>query len=115
MNFVTNCVVEPSRHVAPDELNRGHAANLVGIGLPEWTVEWPAGFVASRFDGLRDFELLKLGRGQSAIIHNHGHSRVGVNNTAHVRARPRYVVSMTPEVAQLCPLPSNNEQRRSST
>src|SRR5882672_1200167 len=110
MNFVANCVVEPSRHVASDELNRRHAANLIGISLPEGTMERPARFIASRFYGLGDFELFELDRGQSAIVHNHWHSRVRVHDTTEIRPRTRYVVSVAPEVAQLGPLSSDDEQ-----
>src|SRR5216684_29543 len=79
VNLVTNRVIEPSRHVAPDEFNRRHAADLVRVCLPQRTVEWTAGFVASAFDRLRDLDLLKLGQSEAAVVDDDWFARVGID------------------------------------
>src|SRR5882724_2607223 len=110
MNFVTNCIVEPSRHVASDELNRRHAADLVGIGLPQRTVNRPTGLPFPGLDSFGDLDLLKLGDGQPAVIDKYRFACFGIDDAAQVWTRTRHAVSMAPEIAELRPLPTHDEQ-----
>src|ERR1700730_3531275 len=60
VNLVTNGVVKPFRHVAPDALNWGHAADLVRIRLPEWAVQRTTRFLSPGLNGLGNLDFLKL-------------------------------------------------------
>src|SRR5229473_6753995 len=106
VNLVANGVIEPSRHIAPDEFNRCHAANLVGIGLPQRTVNWPTGLPFPGLDGFGDLDLLKLCDGQPAVINKYRHARVGINHTSQIWPGARHAVSMPPEIAKLRTLPT---------
>lgn len=109
VNLVANCIVEPFRHVAPDELNRGHAPDLVRVRLPERAVQWATGLLTPGFDGLGDFDLLELACRESAVVDDHRFARVRIHHAAHVRARVGYPVSMPPEVTELGSLPPDDK------
>ncbi len=111
MNLVADRVVKPFRHVAPDEFNRGHAADLVRIRLPERAVQWAAGLLAPGFDGLGNLDLLELPCRQSAVVDDHRFARVRIHHAAHVWARVWYSVGMPPEVTELGSLASDDKQR----
>src|SRR6202795_1141881 len=101
VNLVANRVVEPARHVASDEFNRRHAADLVRVRLHERAVHWTPAFAASDLDRLRDLDLLKLGQSEAAVVGDDRFARVGIDDAAHVWARARYAVRVPPEVAEL--------------
>jgi predicted ATPase len=101
VNLVAYRIVKPFRHVAPDELNRGHAADLVRVRLPQRAVQWATRLLAPSFDGLGNFDFLKLARRQSAVVHDHRLARIRIHHAADVGARAWYSVSMAPEVTQL--------------
>ena len=110
VNLVADRIVKPFRHVAPDELNRGHAADLVRVRLPEWAVQWAARLLASGFDGLGNFDLLELTCRESAVVHDHRLARIRIHHAANVWARAWYPVSMAPEVTELRSLTSDDKQ-----
>jgi hypothetical protein len=82
MNLVADGVVEPFRHVAPDELDRRHAADFVGIGLPQRAMKLAAGFSAPVLDRFRDLHLLEISRGQPPLIGDDRLPRVGIHHAA---------------------------------
>src|SRR5579864_251511 len=115
MNLIADRVVEPPRHVASDEFDGRHAADLVPIGLPEWTMKWPAGFVASGFHRFGDLHLLEVGDRQATFVHEHGPPRIAIDGTTEVWTRARHAIGVPPEITQFCPLAPDDKQRGSST
>src|SRR5581483_3297402 len=107
--------VEPAGHVAPDELNRSHAADFGRISLPQRAVQQPARLPFPGFDRLCDFQLFELCNSQPTVVHKHWLARVRIDHTTQVPARAWNPVSMAPEVAELGPFPADNKQRRSAT
>src|ERR1700722_2100224 len=109
MNLVTNRVLKPFRHVAPDEFNRGHAPDLVRVRLPERAVQWAAGLLASGLNGFGNLDLLELTGRESTVVHDHRFACVRIHHAAHVWARVWYPVGVAPEVPELGSFTSDNK------
>src|SRR5437879_7736482 len=109
MDLVANRVVKPFLHVAPNELDRCHTADLVRIRLPERAVQWAARLLSPGLNGLGNFDFLEFTCRQAAVVHDHRLARIRIHHASNVWARARYPVSMAPEVTQLGSLTSDNK------
>jgi hypothetical protein len=60
VNLIADRIVKPFRHVAANKLDRGHAADLVRVRLPQWAVQWATRLLSPGLDGFGNLDLLKL-------------------------------------------------------
>lgn len=56
VNLVADRLVKPFRHVASNEFDRGHAADIVRVRLPQWAIQLSARFIAPCLDGLGNLD-----------------------------------------------------------
>src|SRR5690242_9694276 len=110
MNFVTDCVVEPPWHIPADKFDWSHSPDLVGIRLPQRTVERSARFIASRLDCFGNLELLELRHGQAPTVQDHWLSGIAIDHATGVRPRPRHAIRMAPEISQLRSFAAHDKQ-----
>src|SRR4051794_38600773 len=109
MDLVADGIVEPAPHMAPDELDWRHAADLLSVRLPQCAVKSTATLVAARLNGFRKLDLLEIRRGEALLRDDYGLPRFRVDETSSVRTRTRKDIRVPPEVAELGLLATDNK------
>src|SRR6266702_1181262 len=111
MQLVGDREIEPSAHIASDELDGSHALEARPIGLPQWGEA--VGAAAGRGQSLRDFELVsKVERRE--LLHfgvEYGDTRIRIDDPSEIRTRLGFEIDVLPEVTQLASVLARDEER----
>src|SRR5258708_8431442 len=110
MDFVADGIVEPAPHMAPNEFDWRHAADLLFVRLPQCAVKSTATLVAARLNCFRKLDLLEIRRGEALLSDDYRRSRFRVDKASCVRARTRKDIGVPPEVAELRLLATDSKQ-----
>src|ERR1041385_2356498 len=99
MDLVTDGIVEPVPHMAADELDWIHAADLLFVCLPQCAVKGTATLVAARLNCFRQLDLLEIRRGEALLSDDYRLSSFRVDEASCVRTGTRKDIGVPPEVA----------------
>ena len=119
MGLIAQRVVEPARHVTPDEVQWGHSPDALSVRLPERAEHdtpalSPSARLAVLFIATDDFAQaysLEICATEATIIHVYCFACVRIHNTATEPAGLGYLISVLPEVTQLGAITTCDEQR----
>jgi len=104
VHFISDSVVEESRHVAPNEIDWRHPAHFRSVRLPKSTKELAAALLGRfwvRSHRLGVFSLPKVRSAELVGTCKNRLAGVRVDDVTVEGAAAGHLVGMTPEVAQL--------------
>ena len=116
VHFVRDRVVEEPRHVATNEIDRRHPAYFRSVRLPKSTKELATALFRRVWVGCHSLGMLRLSKVRPAELVRGSQNRlasVGVDDVPVAGATAWYLVSMSPEVAQLGAFAGDDEHCRS--
>src|SRR5262249_32114123 len=112
MQLIAHCVVEEVGQITGNEINRRRARNLLVVGLPQRGITRTASLSAQFSQFLGNANLTKIRQSESALIRQDRPAARRIDYAAAMVSGTWYLVCVAPEVSQLGPVASHDEQGR---